>query len=348
MHELIVNDWLDHDYIDRHTEGWPALRERALAVAAGAGRRDLRHRRPTQVRSLARDYGTTAAGGDPPELRHAARARRRQRGAPDRDPAVPGRRLAASRRRPAALELGLVPRRARRRRAAAARPARRAPAAHDQHEHDRRRPAARERRGARRRPPLRSEDRGARRLQQQPGRGRARSRPKVARGLRARGPVHGRARALHDRHRRPRRLRAAGDDPARAPRRAHELRPHLRADQRGGDRAARRGEAEHADLPRAGRAMGFDDPCFADERRGAGADRVPAGGATAASISTTLRARRLGQARRSPRRRSPKAASRRRAASAGSTRPASASPTTCRTTNRRRARPSSRRASRWR
>ena len=31
MHELIVNDWLDHDYIDRHTEGWPALRERAAS-----------------------------------------------------------------------------------------------------------------------------------------------------------------------------------------------------------------------------------------------------------------------------------------------------------------------------
>ena len=31
MHELIVNDWLDHDYIERHVDGWPALRERALA-----------------------------------------------------------------------------------------------------------------------------------------------------------------------------------------------------------------------------------------------------------------------------------------------------------------------------
>ena len=31
MRELIVNDWLDHDYIERHTEGWPALRERAMA-----------------------------------------------------------------------------------------------------------------------------------------------------------------------------------------------------------------------------------------------------------------------------------------------------------------------------
>ena len=30
MHELIVNDWLDHDYIARHTQGWEALRERAL------------------------------------------------------------------------------------------------------------------------------------------------------------------------------------------------------------------------------------------------------------------------------------------------------------------------------
>ncbi|MDQ6684410.1 MAG: molybdopterin-dependent oxidoreductase, partial [Pseudomonadota bacterium] len=30
MHELIVNDGLDHDYIERYTEGWPALRERAM------------------------------------------------------------------------------------------------------------------------------------------------------------------------------------------------------------------------------------------------------------------------------------------------------------------------------
>ena len=58
MHELIVNDWLDHDYILRHTEGWPALRERALqwpperaAAACGID--------AAQVKSLARDYGTT-------------------------------------------------------------------------------------------------------------------------------------------------------------------------------------------------------------------------------------------------------------------------------------------------
>jgi anaerobic selenocysteine-containing dehydrogenase len=58
MHELIVNDRLDHDYIDRHTEGWPALRERALqwpperaAEVCGIS--------ADEVRGLARDYGQT-------------------------------------------------------------------------------------------------------------------------------------------------------------------------------------------------------------------------------------------------------------------------------------------------
>jgi anaerobic selenocysteine-containing dehydrogenase len=57
MHELIANDWLDHDYIARHVDGWPALREKALqwpperaAEACGID--------AAQVRSLARDYGT--------------------------------------------------------------------------------------------------------------------------------------------------------------------------------------------------------------------------------------------------------------------------------------------------
>ena len=58
MHELIVNDWLDHDYIARHTLGWEALRERALQwpperAAAVCGIDAER------VRALARDYGTT-------------------------------------------------------------------------------------------------------------------------------------------------------------------------------------------------------------------------------------------------------------------------------------------------
>ncbi|WP_225977228.1 molybdopterin-dependent oxidoreductase, partial [Paracidovorax avenae] len=58
MHELIANDWLDHDYIARHTVGWEGLRERALAwpperAAAVCGLP------AEQIRQLARDYGTT-------------------------------------------------------------------------------------------------------------------------------------------------------------------------------------------------------------------------------------------------------------------------------------------------
>ena len=58
MHELINNDWLDHDYIAQHTDGWPALRERALQwpperVAQVCGIT------ADEVRGLARDYGTT-------------------------------------------------------------------------------------------------------------------------------------------------------------------------------------------------------------------------------------------------------------------------------------------------
>jgi anaerobic selenocysteine-containing dehydrogenase len=58
MHELIVNDWLDHDYIERHTLGWAALRERALqwppqraAQVCGVP--------IEQIQLLARDWGTT-------------------------------------------------------------------------------------------------------------------------------------------------------------------------------------------------------------------------------------------------------------------------------------------------
>ncbi len=56
MHELIQNDWLDHDYLARYTLGWQALRARALAwpperAAAVCGIT------PEQIRALARDYG---------------------------------------------------------------------------------------------------------------------------------------------------------------------------------------------------------------------------------------------------------------------------------------------------
>lgn len=58
MHELILHDWLDHDYIAQHTLGWEALRARALewpperaAQVCGLP--------VEQIRQLARDYGTT-------------------------------------------------------------------------------------------------------------------------------------------------------------------------------------------------------------------------------------------------------------------------------------------------
>ncbi|MFD1710206.1 molybdopterin oxidoreductase family protein [Ottowia sp. GY511] len=58
MHELIVHDWLDHDYIARHTVGWEALKARAMlwnpkraAQACGVP--------AAQIVQLARDYGTT-------------------------------------------------------------------------------------------------------------------------------------------------------------------------------------------------------------------------------------------------------------------------------------------------
>jgi len=59
MHELIVHDWLDHDYIAQYTVGWEALRERARQwpperAAAVCGIESQ------VIRDLARDYGTLA------------------------------------------------------------------------------------------------------------------------------------------------------------------------------------------------------------------------------------------------------------------------------------------------
>jgi len=58
MHELIMNGWLDQDYIDRYTLGWDALKARALqwtperaAEVCGVP--------VEQIRQLARDWGTT-------------------------------------------------------------------------------------------------------------------------------------------------------------------------------------------------------------------------------------------------------------------------------------------------
>jgi anaerobic selenocysteine-containing dehydrogenase len=58
MHELIANDWLDHDYIAKHTLGWDALRERALRFSPERASA-ICGVPAAQIRSLARDWGTT-------------------------------------------------------------------------------------------------------------------------------------------------------------------------------------------------------------------------------------------------------------------------------------------------
>ncbi|GKT22482.1 molybdopterin oxidoreductase family protein [Acidovorax sp. SUPP3334] len=58
MHELIANDWLDHDYIARYTVGWDALRESALQWPPERAA-EVCGLPVEQIRQLARDYGTT-------------------------------------------------------------------------------------------------------------------------------------------------------------------------------------------------------------------------------------------------------------------------------------------------
>lgn len=68
MHELIINDWLDHDYLAKYTVGWDLLRaralqwspERAALVCAVA---------PEQIRALAQDYGACVASAAPAAIR---------------------------------------------------------------------------------------------------------------------------------------------------------------------------------------------------------------------------------------------------------------------------------------
>ncbi len=68
MHELIANDWLDHDYIVQHTSGWPALKQRALlwnseraALVCGVS--------ADQIKQLAREYGEAAKRGESVAIR---------------------------------------------------------------------------------------------------------------------------------------------------------------------------------------------------------------------------------------------------------------------------------------
>ena len=68
MHELIKNDWLDHDYIAQHTLGWDALKARALlwnperaAQVCGVP--------VEQIKNLARDYGQCLVNQQPAAIR---------------------------------------------------------------------------------------------------------------------------------------------------------------------------------------------------------------------------------------------------------------------------------------
>jgi anaerobic selenocysteine-containing dehydrogenase len=68
MHELIVNDWLDHDYLAHYTLGWELLRSRALqwsperaALVCGIT--------PEQIRALAKDYGASVSSRAPAAIR---------------------------------------------------------------------------------------------------------------------------------------------------------------------------------------------------------------------------------------------------------------------------------------
>ncbi len=58
MHELIAHNWIDHDYVQRHTLGWDQLRERALQWPP-ARAAEVCGIPVEQITQLARDYGTT-------------------------------------------------------------------------------------------------------------------------------------------------------------------------------------------------------------------------------------------------------------------------------------------------
>ncbi len=68
MHELITHDWLDHAYIEQHTLGWPALKERALQWSAERAA-SICGIPVEQIKSLARDYGQCLVDQQPAAIR---------------------------------------------------------------------------------------------------------------------------------------------------------------------------------------------------------------------------------------------------------------------------------------
>ncbi len=68
MHELIVNNWLDHDYIAQYTLGWEALRAHALEWTP-ARAADICGVPVEQIVALAADYGGCFQRGEPAAIR---------------------------------------------------------------------------------------------------------------------------------------------------------------------------------------------------------------------------------------------------------------------------------------
>jgi anaerobic selenocysteine-containing dehydrogenase len=68
MHELINNDWLDHDYIAQYTVGWAALQERAMLWNAERAAQ-VCGVPAEQIKSLARDYGQCLVNQQPAAIR---------------------------------------------------------------------------------------------------------------------------------------------------------------------------------------------------------------------------------------------------------------------------------------
>jgi len=68
MHELIAHDWLDHDYIAKHTLGWAALKERAMQWSPERAAK-ICDVPAEQIKSLARDYGQCLVNQQPAAIR---------------------------------------------------------------------------------------------------------------------------------------------------------------------------------------------------------------------------------------------------------------------------------------
>ena len=238
MHVLVARDLVDHAYVAAHAVGYDELVDARPRVAARAGRGGVRPRRPSTIERLAVAYGEGEPSRHPRPHRHGA-PRERRHGLPhDQLPAGPHGRVAASRRRPRAQRRPALRRGAPPRRAAPARPAPARPPP-DRDGQARGGPhGAPGRRGG----PL------ALRLQLQPG-GDHPQPGQGAGGPGPRGPVHRRARAVHDRHRSLRRRDPPGHHADRAPRPHAGVGPPLPHAQPPGDRPARRGAAQHGDLP---------------------------------------------------------------------------------------------------